>query len=390
MRIGIDATSWFNTRGYGRQLRLLMNAVADLDKRNQYVLVFDSPVEFIDLPPGMSARFVQTSQRTVDAASAGSRRNLRDIWKMSRALSSTEFDIIFFPTVYSVVPVISRAMKILMIHDVIPERYPHLTLPSTKARWAWKIKSAVGRRQANAIITVSEYSRMRISETFRIKPEAISVVGEASAPVFRKSVSRKKGDLELLAGLPEDARIIVYVGGFGPHKNLRLLIECFARIIQDAAYSGLYLLMAGEDRHETFFTEIDVLRARIDELHITQKAIFTGYVSDEDLVQLYNQATLLVLPSLMEGFGLPAIEAAACGCPVVATGESAIPDVLGTAGKYFDPHNPAQLEQVLREVLSSDTVRQQMSEAGLKITSDITWETAAYQMLEVFEKISPM
>jgi glycosyltransferase involved in cell wall biosynthesis len=92
----------------------------------------------------------------------------------------------------------------------------------------------------------------------------------------------------------------------------------------------------------------------------------------------------------MEGFGLPAIEAAACGCPVVATSESAIPDVLGAAGKYFDPHNPAQLEQVLREVLSSDALRQQMSEAGLKITSDITWETAAYQMLEVFEKISPM
>lgn len=388
MIIGVDATAWFNTRGYGRHFRSLINAVIEADNRNQYVLVFDAPADLMDLPQSTQVRYVRTGRRVVDAASVNSWRSLPDIWDMSRALSSSEFDLVFFPTVYSVVPVLSQAIKILMIHDVIPECYPHLTLPTINARWAWKIKSAIGRWQADRIVTVSDYSRKQLSGKFRIPPDKISVVGEASAPIFQRIASVNTDTLKFLIEIPDDARIIVYVGGFGPHKNLHILIDCFAKLLQEPEYSDLYLLMVGEDKREAFFSEIELLRKLVDDLNISDKVKFTGFIADFDLVRLFNIATVMVLPSLMEGYGLPAIEAAACGCPVIATRESAIPDILGSGGLYFDPRQPLQLEHLLREVMSSYVLRQQMSEKGLTVASQLSWESAAHELIQVFEKVS--
>ncbi len=176
LRIGVDATCWQNTRGYGRHARSLLSTLTRIDQHNQYTFFIDSPVNAETLPPEATVRMVSTAAPTAVAASSNGHRSLPDIWRMSRALSSPDFDLLLFPTIYSFVPVFSRARKVVMIHDVIPEKYPQLTLPSLTARVFWKTKVALGRWQADALITVSDFSRLGIVEHFKIDPEQVFVL----------------------------------------------------------------------------------------------------------------------------------------------------------------------------------------------------------------------
>jgi glycosyltransferase involved in cell wall biosynthesis len=183
---------------------------------------------------------------------------------------------------------------------------------------------------------------------------------------------------------------VVYVGGFGPHKNLARLLDVFARLVARPEYVDLSLVMVGEYKSEVFHSVYRELRQQIDSLGIEQRVVFTGYLSDEDLVVLLNHVEVLVLPSLMEGYGLPAIEAAACGCPVIATRSSPLPGLLGEGGLYFDPLDSDQLEDALVQVLSSGTLREKMRQAGLKAAEQLTWERAALTLKELIGSIPPL
>ena len=185
MRIGVDATCWQNKRIYGRQARGLLTSLPRLDVENCYTFLIDSIEEIENMPPEDEVVLVRASARTAVAASSSGYRSSRDMWHMSRAMSDPSFDLLIFPTIYSYVPIFGRVKKLVMIHDVIAEIFPHLTLASQTAPLFWKGKVAVGRWQANAIATVSEYSRQIILKRFKITPERIIVVGEASDPIFR-------------------------------------------------------------------------------------------------------------------------------------------------------------------------------------------------------------
>ncbi len=337
---------------------------------------------------------------------------------------------------YSYVPVLSHARKIVFIHDAIPEKFPELTFSSRRARRFWQVKHALARRQADVIVTVSEYSKRCLVEALGLDSQKIFVVGEASDLIFRvidnplqslrafdakqaladdsigdcfantaRNDTRLPVDARNDTGLPVGAcndtgllrfarndikpRWIVYVGGFGPHKNIAMLIEVFASLANRPDYADCRLLLVGEYEQEVFYSTSGELRARIAAGDLAERVLFTGFLPDEELVSLLNLATVLVLPSLMEGFGLPAIEAAACGCPVIATRESPLPELLGAGGLYIDPHKPAELEAALAHVLSSPDLRQEMRLAGLQATRALTWEAAARQLLDIIELLTP-
>ena len=186
MRIAVDATCWHNRRGYGRHARALLRALVELDRENHYTLFLDSAEEAEPTPPGCEVRVLHASVPTFRAASADGHRTLADMGRMSRALSATEFDMVLFPTIYSYVPVFSSARKLVMAHDIIAETFPKLTVPSARARLFWNIKVRLGYWQADALITVSEYSRLGILKYFKVNPRNLFVVGEAADPVFRK------------------------------------------------------------------------------------------------------------------------------------------------------------------------------------------------------------
>jgi glycosyltransferase involved in cell wall biosynthesis len=385
--IGVDATSWHNARGYGRYTRALLGALVDVDRGNDYTLVLDAPECVEDVPRRARTLLVTTSVPAALAASADGRRSLADMWRMSRTLSQGGFDALLFPTVYSFVPVVARARKIVFIHDVIAERYPHLTFSNRFARTLWSAKVALGRWQADAIVTISEFSKRCLVEHFGLAPERVFVVEAASDPVFRVlDGSHESEELER-AGVPPEGRLLVYVGGFGPHKNLIALAEAFSRIARRAAYADARLVFVGEYRHETFYSTFARLRERIDALGISDRVTFTGFLSDEGLTALLNRATALVQPSLIEGVGLPALEAAACGCAVVATKESALPELLGEGGIFFDPSDDGALEAAITRLLDSEEVATRVRAAALVASRQLTWDRAARQLVSVIHGV---
>jgi glycosyltransferase involved in cell wall biosynthesis len=387
MKIGVDATCWQNTRGYGRHARALLTSLVNVDRDNQYTFFMDSDKNVNGLPKAASIKLVQASSPTAVAASANGHRSAADMWRMAHAMSSATLDVLLFPTIYTYVPVVSRAKKIVMIHDVIAETYPSLTLPKRRARLFWKAKVALGRWQADAVATVSDYSRRGLIEHFGMSENRVHVVGEASDPVFRVLDDPQFTPRLESLGLANNQRLVVYVGGFGPHKNLIALIEAFAKLSSSPSFSDLRLVLVGEYQKEVFHSYAATIQRKVAELGIEKQVIFTGYLADEDLVVLLNLATVSVLPSLIEGFGLPAVEAAACGCPVIATKESPLPGLLGETSLYFDPNRLEELVDALTRVLKSEDLRSEMSRGGREAAAHLTWEAAARQLADLIRTV---
>jgi glycosyltransferase involved in cell wall biosynthesis len=388
MRIGVDATCWHNRRGYGRHARALLRALVKLDAGNRYVLLLDSTEPAEPTPEECEVRILESSVPTVQAASADGHRSVSDMWRMSKALSSAEFGLVLFPTIYSYVPVFSRARKLVMVHDVIAETYPQLTVPRLAARMAWNAKVALGRMQADALITVSDYSRGCILKRFGTDPKRVFVVGEAADPVFRKLDSPVLGAHLQNLGIDPARRMAVYVGGFSPHKNLEALVSAFAGIAAKPEFSDVLLVMVGDTSGDAFHTYYGTIAAQVEALGLQDRVVFTGFMDDGDLVILLNVASVLALPSLMEGFGLPAVEAAACGCPIIASHASPLEGLLGEGGIYIDP-TANEIARALELILSSPDLRRKMSAAGYAAASRLTWNNAARQMMEVVHTVAP-
>lgn len=388
MRIGVDATCWHNTRGYGRHARALLGALVRIDRQSQYTFFLDAADGRESLPPEAEVRLVHADAPAAVAASSRGSRSLRDMWRMSRALSTAGLDLVLFPTVYSYVPVFARSKKVVMIHDVIAEKFPQLTLPSRRARLFWKAKVTLGRWQADALVTVSDHSRRGIVEHFRIPAERVHVVGEASDPAFRVLDDPHPTPRLAASGALASGRTVVYVGGFNPHKNLETLLAAFARLVGDVEFADVSLVMVGEYEKEVFHSYFGVVREQVRQLGLERSVVFTGFLPDEDLAVLLNRATVLALPSLLEGFGLPAVEAAACGCPVIATTASPLPNLLGDGGLFINPLDQDGWRRALAEVLRSEPLRRRMREAGLAAARRLTWDEAARQMMAVLNKVA--
>ena len=182
------------------------------------------------VPAGAEVCMLASSAATATAAAANGSRSLGDMWLTGRAMSQAKLDVLLFPTIYSFVPTLTRAKKIVVVHDTIAETFPQLTLPNPKSRLFWQAKVRIGRAQADALVTVSEYSRRSIVKRFGMAPEQVFVVGRGE----RRGVPADPGCADH-AGVsggrhPAGEADGVYVGGFSPHKNLEALVEAFARI----------------------------------------------------------------------------------------------------------------------------------------------------------------
>jgi glycosyltransferase involved in cell wall biosynthesis len=383
MHIGVDATCWQLPRGFGRHTRCLLTALRQVDSDNTYTFFTDSPAVTEELSAIAPVRLVKTSRPTVDAAAANNNRTIVDLAAMTRAMSDRSIDVMLFPTAFSYVPVLSRARKVVVIHDVTVERYPDLTLDDVRSRWSWTITSALSRRQADVIATVSEYSRQGLVDEYELDRERIHVIGAASDPIFRRLDHPRPTARLVSFGLTGARRLVVYVGGFSPHKNVPRLIEAFGHLADREDCTDVDLVLVGGYENETFRTAYQSTRERIRSLALDRRVILTGFLPDADLVALLNLATVLVLPSMTEGFGLAAIEAASCGCPVIATTESPLPDLLGAGGLYIDPQNPAALLDALNRVLTSRDRQEYMRRAGLAAAGRLTWTAAARDLVRL-------
>jgi glycosyltransferase involved in cell wall biosynthesis len=276
---------------------------------------------------------------------------------------------------------------VVVIHDVIAEHYPDMVLGRWSSVLFWRVKLALAIRQARLILTVSDDARRGVIDHFGLAPERVRTIFEAPDPIFRPvEAPREPADLLPACGLPRDHwRYLLYVGGFSPHKNLHLLLDAFRQLLAHGDFPDLRLLLVGDYQSDVFHSAYESLRQEVHRQRLEDRVCFTGYVTDEVLVDLYNQADLLILPSLEEGFGLPAFEAAACGTPVVTSNTGPAASLLGAWA--FPPNDVRALTDGLRDLLNDPARRRLMGDAGRERARSFSWERAGAQTYTVLREV---
>ena len=394
MRIGVDASCWLNRRGFGRYTRELLRAILALDRHHEYCLFLDAETarRSEDLPPlARAARVVvTTSAAAAQAASADGRRSLSDLWAMRRAVAARDLDVMYFPAVYTYFPVRTRARVLVTKHDMTDRRYPELIFPTRRSRFFWELKVRHAIHRADLVATVSEASKRDIVRAFGLPDDRVRVVSDAVDPRFRP-VGGVAASRSVIAryGIDPNRPFVLYVGGISPHKNLETLLHAFADLAGRPAGSGINLVLVGDFTGDVFYSSYPAVQRTMAQLELGRRVVFAGFVPDEDLVHCYNLAAVLVLPSLSEGFGLPALEAMACGIPVVASNAGALPEVVGDAGLLVNPSDVAGLADAMARLVGDETLRRQLGARGRERAQGFTWEKSARAALALFDELRP-
>lgn len=378
IEVGVDATTWWNERGFGRFTRCLVGAMSRRSGRFRYTLVVDREPD-TSLPAEARLLRVDVRRTVTESARGSSSRSLADMWALSRSVSRRGFGVFFFPAVYSYVPLLTRVPTVVGFHDTTAERYPELMFPTRRNHLFWKLKVAIALRQAHRVMTVSEASARDLRQFLGVAPERIDIVWEAAHPCFRPVHDPDLAhEARRRLGIPPTAPLLVYFGGLNPHKNVLGLLRAFPRVLDSHPHCVLAIVgdLSGRGFHDNA-AEVGAFIEKSPRLRPNVR--LTGFIADEELVVLLNAATAFVLPSLAEGFGLPAVEAMACGLPVLASNRGSLPEVVGDAGVYFDPESPSEVADAIVGLLADSPRRRRLSARALARAAEYTWDRAAEQ-----------
>ncbi len=301
----------------------------------------------------------------------------RDLWwtqyAVSRAAAQHRADLLHLPA--TVAPVRPGLPTVVTIHDLAVLRFPYLF----RAWFRWYGRTVIPRaaRAARKVITVSQASKQDICELLGLPPERVAVVpnGVDSLALARGSVEQVRSRYAL------PAAFALTVGSLEPRKNMPRLLRAVTRLQQEPATRDLVLVHAGPRG----WLEGEVLDA-LRKLRPRPAVRFLGYVPQEDLGPLYRAARLLVYPSLFEGFGLPVLEAMACGCPVVTSNCAALPEVAGDAAVLVDPGSEEAIAEGIRLLWADAELRARLASQGKQRAAAFTWEGAARATSAVYRE----
>jgi glycosyltransferase involved in cell wall biosynthesis len=270
---------------------------------------------------------------------------------------------------------------VVTVHDLSTLLFPQLHLRSTVELHEKKIRFV--RQQADLVIAVSENTRRDVIEHLGVRPDRVHVVYEAADAQFRpiEDTDTVATVVHRYGLMPNN--YVLTVGTLEPRKNQTRLVEAFHLLRQGGAASNLKLVLAGRKGWLC-----DDLFRRVEELGLTKDVVFAGVVPDKDLPALMNGALMFVYPSLYEGFGLPVLEAMACGVPVITSNVSSLPEVAGDAAVLVAPHDVEQLAEALQNLIASSKMRQTLQEKGLAHAARFSWERTARQTICVYKAAS--
>jgi glycosyltransferase involved in cell wall biosynthesis len=374
MRLGFDGACLVNRRGFGRFARGILEGLAATAPGHSIEVFADAATATrLELPAGVTVRATESKRMAAEAASAKGARSLGDLWTMARAIGSANYDAVYFPSSMTYVPMIGVRNVIVTMHDTLAVDRPELVFPTRRGRLFWWAKEQAARWTSARLTTVSETSCRDLARYFRMPEDAIGLLTEGVDPVFAKPASALPAWAEVATqyGLPADRPFWLYVGGLSPHKNLLRLIEAFAGLPESVGH----LVLVG-DFADTFHTHVPELRAKVAELGCEGRVTFPGFVPDEALAVVYRNAHAVVLPSLWEGFGLPAAEAMASGTPVLHSTAGSLPEVVSEAGLAFDPLSVESMRSAWLRLAEDETLRNELAANGLRRSIRYRWEEA--------------
>lgn len=288
-------------------------------------------------------------------------------------LIRSPFDL-FHGTNYEI-PIWSKLPSVVTIHDLSLFFHPeaHEKRLVRRARWRMPLMA----RLATKIITPTLSVKNEVVEKFGLNPDKVAVTHEAPRATFRRREGAEVVQLLQRLGIHEN--FILFVGTVEPRKNLHRLVEAFDQVLRTTSLSPQLVIAGGRG------WLMDDFASAIKQRGLDDHVCLTGYLEDEDLCALYSSCRVFVYPSLYEGFGLPPLEAIACGAPVIASGIAAITETLESAARFVDPRDVDDLAKAMVEMLTDETMREHFARAGAERVKGFTWEQTARETLEVYK-----
>ena len=376
MRIGLEITAAVQqSGGIGRYVREMLSALSDIDQSNQYRLFYASKNRsnhtVLDLPENFRVRQLPVNDIW-----------LARIWQRMRLplpveLITGSLDIYHSPD-FTLPPTLRNIPTLLTVHDLSFLRTPESAAPGLRGYLEVAVKRSV--KLATHVLADSQSTKDDLIELYATPEDKITVlyagVSSAFRPVTDSNKLMKVREHYKLGGKP----FVLSVGTLQPRKNHVTLIKAFEQALSDSEYN---LVLAGgqgwsyEEVHE-------LVRSRA----LQHRVLFPGFVADEDLSALYSSADVMTFPSLYEGFGLPVLEAMACGVPVLASNTSCLPEVAGGAAVFVNPRNVEAMSDALLKLVSNVDLRKTLREKGFERVEQFRWQSSAVKLLEVYRDLA--
>lgn len=358
----------------------LLKAIGKLDKENEYVLDF------------FAYKKTEEKIRTAEKYVCGNTTINPCKW-----FSATLYQMIwaFLPLPYRFffkekssvshfynyhVPPFASGKKIAVIYDTVIKDFPETVRFKTKMMLKLTLKRSI--KRADRIVTISEFSKQQIIKHFGVAEKIIDIVPcGVNFDTFNTNydeslVNKAKIKYNITRNY------ILYLGTLEPRKNIERIIEAYA-VLQNKVNNAPLLVLAGGKgwMYESIFEKVKTLG-------LEKNVVFTGYVPDKDVPLLMNGAMMFCFPSIYEGFGMPPLEAMACGTPVITSNNTALPEVVEDAAIQVDPYSVEQIADAMVNLVNSNELRHQLSEKGLVQCRKYTWEKSAQKMLDIYKELA--
>lgn len=363
MKIGFMLRHVGARGGIGVYTRNLLDALLAIDEQDEFVLYYGDEENV-----GRYAQHSNVIERVVKAPG----KLAWDQWAVPRDAAREGVELLF--NLKLSVPLFSSIPSAFVLHGpeqfVIPSAYKFLDRIQSRILMPRYV------RKASAVIVSTQDAREKATSLIANLPERFHVVPASYSKEFEVKPQAELDAVRARYDLPE--RFILFVGGLHPIKNVGRILRSLHLLRESWGDELPPLVAVGFKRWK-----VDAELALIDELGLGDKVIFPGYIPDEDLPAFYNLATLFLFPSLYEGFGIPVLEAMACGCPVVTSKEGAGPEVCGGAALLADPYNPREIADRVDDLLKNEGLRQSLIAKGLERVEDFDWRSTAAATLSV-------
>ncbi|AJA46337.1 putative mannosyltransferase [Clostridium pasteurianum DSM 525 = ATCC 6013] len=369
MRIAFDARgiNWYKGTGIGTYAENLIKNLILIDKLNKYILYWS----------GENYEKFKNNNTIIRMASRRYHRFFQEYF-FPKDIKKDNIDIYHISQNGIGLSQNINCLKVVTIHDLIPYIMPETVGRGYLLKFLKDMPQIIS--EADAIITVSEYSKKDILKFFPINPDKVFVTPLAADKIYKpldKNYCKKYISKKYNINSP----FILYLGGFSARKNVSSLIKSYEKVSKDIS-KDIKLVICGSKKDDIE----NLIRMKLNS-KISENIIFTDFIPNEDLPIFYNSCEVFVYPSLYEGFGLPPLEAMSCGTPVITSNTTSIPEVTGNSALLIDPQNIDMLSEKLYKVLTSDLIKKDLSNKGLKRSLEFSWIKTAQDTLEVYEKI---